>query len=98
MTAPMTSPLRLAVLCPHFAPDVAPTGEVMTRIVLELAARGHELHVVTALPWYQHHRIEPLVLTREHQRRRHLQETVAIRRWDATRPDDPVTDLALLDQ
>jgi colanic acid biosynthesis glycosyl transferase WcaI len=52
-------PLRLAVLCPHFAPDVAPTGEVMTRIVLELAARGHELHVVTALPWYQHHRIEP---------------------------------------
>ncbi|MGD9703335.1 MAG: glycosyltransferase family 4 protein [Acidimicrobiia bacterium] len=54
-----TAPLRLAVLCPHFAPDLAPTGEVMTRIVLELAARGHELHVVTALPWYQHHRIEP---------------------------------------
>lgn len=55
----MTVPLRLAVLCPHFAPDLAPTGEVMTRIVHELAARGHELHVVTALPWYQHHRIEP---------------------------------------
>ena len=54
----MTAPLRLAVLCPHFAPDLAPTGEVMTRIVHELAARGHELHVVTALPWYQHHRIE----------------------------------------
>lgn len=31
----------------------------MTRIVAELAARGHELHIVTALPWYQHHRIEP---------------------------------------
>lgn len=55
----MTAPLRLAVLCPHFAPDLAPTGEVMTRIVHELAARGHELHVVTSLPWYQHHRIEP---------------------------------------
>ena len=52
-------PLRLAVLCPHFAPDTAPTGEVMTRIVHELAALGHELHVVTALPWYRDHRIEP---------------------------------------
>lgn len=50
--------LRLAVLCPHFAPDTAPTGEVMTRIVTELAALGHEVHVVTALPWYREHRIE----------------------------------------
>ena len=31
----------------------------MTRIVDELAARGHELHVVTALPWYRDHAIEP---------------------------------------
>jgi colanic acid biosynthesis glycosyl transferase WcaI len=31
----------------------------MTRIVSELAARGHELHVVTALPWYRNHAIEP---------------------------------------
>jgi len=51
-------PLRIAVLCPHFAPDTAPTGEVITRIVHELAARGHELHVITALPWYRDHRIE----------------------------------------
>ncbi len=51
-------PLRLAVLCPHFAPDTAPTGEVITAIVHELAARGHELHVVTALPWYRHHAVE----------------------------------------
>ena len=51
--------MKLAVLCPHFAPDTAPTGEVMTRIVLELAARGHQLHVVTALPWYVHHKVEP---------------------------------------
>jgi colanic acid biosynthesis glycosyl transferase WcaI len=27
--------------------------------VTELAARGHELHVVTALPWYRNHAIEP---------------------------------------
>lgn len=50
--------LRIAVLCPHFAPDTAPTGEVMTRIVTELAALGHELHVTTALPWYRGHAIE----------------------------------------
>ncbi len=52
------SPLRLVVLCPHFAPDIAPTGVVMTRIVDELVARGHEVHVVTALPWYRDHAIE----------------------------------------
>lgn len=52
-------PLRLAVLCPHFDPDIAPTGAVMSRIVHELAALGHEIHVVTALPWYRSHSIEP---------------------------------------
>ena len=51
--------MRLLVLCPHYAPDTAPTGEVMTSIGTELVARGHELHVVTSLPWYQNHAIEP---------------------------------------
>jgi len=50
--------VNLLVLCPHFAPDSAPTGEVMTSIAAELVARGHRLHVVTALPWYVNHRIE----------------------------------------
>jgi colanic acid biosynthesis glycosyl transferase WcaI len=50
--------LRLIVLCPHFAPDIAPTGVVMTRIIDELAKRGHELHVITAAPWYREHRVE----------------------------------------
>ena len=50
--------MRLVVLCPHFAPDTAPTGTVMTRIVEELAALGHELHVVTALPWYAGHQVD----------------------------------------
>lgn len=50
--------MNLLILCPHFAPDSAPTGEVMTSIAEELAARGHRLHVVTALPWYEHHSIE----------------------------------------
>ena len=52
-------PLRIVVLGPHFEPDTAPTGRVLTRIVEELAARGHELHVVAALPWYRAHAIEP---------------------------------------
>lgn len=50
--------LRLVVLCPHFEPDMAPTGVVMSRIVHELAKLGHELHVVTSLPWYREHAIE----------------------------------------
>lgn len=50
--------MKILVLCPHFAPDVAPTGEVMTRIVAGLAERGNQLHVVTSLPWYEHHRVE----------------------------------------
>lgn len=51
--------MKLLILCPHFAPDVAPTGEVMTSIATELARRGHDLHIVTSLPWYQNHRVEP---------------------------------------
>lgn len=54
----MVKPQRILVLCPHFSPDVAPTGEVMTSIVGALADRGHELTVVTALPWYRNHRVE----------------------------------------
>lgn len=48
----------IIVLCPHFAPDTAPTGEVITRIVEEFIAAGEKVHVVTALPWYRTHSIE----------------------------------------
>lgn len=51
--------MRLVVVAPHFAPDTAPTGAVVTRIVDELAARGHRIEVITSLPWYREHRIEP---------------------------------------
>ncbi|MGI8757558.1 MAG: glycosyltransferase family 4 protein [Acidimicrobiales bacterium] len=50
--------MNFLVLCPHFAPDVAPTGEVMTQIVDRLVERNHRLHVVTSLPWYLDHAIE----------------------------------------
>ncbi len=51
--------MNLTILCPHFAPDLAPTGEVMSSIAEGWVAQGHRLHVVTALPWYVHHAIEP---------------------------------------
>ncbi|MGA1344681.1 MAG: glycosyltransferase family 4 protein [Ilumatobacteraceae bacterium] len=50
--------MRILVVCPHLRPDTAPTGVVMSGIVDQLAARGHEIHVVTALPWYRSHAIE----------------------------------------
>ena len=55
---PLTA-MKLLIVCPHFTPDVAPTGEVMTSIAGALVDRGHELHVLTALPWYREHRVEP---------------------------------------
>lgn len=51
--------MKILVLCPHYAPDVAPTGEVMTSIATALAERGHHLHIVTSLPWYRDHAVEP---------------------------------------
>jgi colanic acid biosynthesis glycosyl transferase WcaI len=51
--------MDLLVLCPHFAPDTAPTGTVMTAIARGLVDLGHRLHVVTALPWYTGHTVEP---------------------------------------
>lgn len=51
--------MKLTVITPHFEPDVAPTGAVVTRIVHELVARGHRIEVITALPWYREHQIEP---------------------------------------
>jgi len=46
------------MLGPHFPPDTAPTGVVLGRIVEELAHLGHEIEVVTSLPWYRDHAIE----------------------------------------
>ena len=57
-SAESRSDKKVVVLCPHFAPDTAPTGDVMTRIVQEMVGLGVEVHVVTALPWYRHHAVE----------------------------------------
>jgi len=51
--------MRILVICPHFEPDVAPTGVVMTEIVHRLADAGHVIDVVSSLPWYERHGIEP---------------------------------------
>ena len=51
--------MNLTVLTPHFEPDVAPTGAVISRIVDELSLRGHRIEVITSLPWYRTHKVEP---------------------------------------
>lgn len=50
--------MRIEVLCPHFAPDSAPTGVVMTAIVEAWADEGHRVDIVTSIPWYSNHAIE----------------------------------------
>ncbi len=50
--------MRLLVITPHLSPDTAPTGVVVSRIVDEMGAAGHDVHVVTSLPWYREHRVE----------------------------------------
>jgi colanic acid biosynthesis glycosyl transferase WcaI len=50
--------VRIVYITPHFEPDVAPTGAVATRLVHELARRGHWIEVFTALPWYRDHRVD----------------------------------------
>tara|TARA_Y100000780_G_scaffold219204_1_gene224955 strand:+ start:597 stop:1823 length:1227 start_codon:yes stop_codon:yes gene_type:complete len=47
----------LLVITPHFTPDTAPTGVVVTALVEEWCRLGHHAHVVTSLPWYQEHRV-----------------------------------------
>ena len=49
--------MRITVICPHFAPDTAPTGQVITEIVHELRNLDHHIHVVTSLPWYRDHSV-----------------------------------------
>ena len=50
--------VRLLILTPHFRPDSAPTGEMVSSIVEGLTAEGHDVHVLTSLPWYRDHQIE----------------------------------------
>ena len=50
--------VRLLILTPHFRPDSAPTGEMVSSIVEGLTAEGHDVHVITSLPWYREHQIE----------------------------------------
>ncbi len=52
--------MRLLLICPHFRPDLyAATGEVMTQLVESLAELDHNIDVVTSLPWYHRHDVEP---------------------------------------
>ncbi|MFL3019725.1 MAG: glycosyltransferase family 4 protein [Acidimicrobiales bacterium] len=50
--------MRLLVITPHFEPDTAPTGIIVTSLVEQWAKQGHQIEVVTSLPWYEKHEIE----------------------------------------
>ena len=50
--------MRIVIIGPHAEPDTAPTGRMLSGIASGLAARGHEVHVVTSLPWYRDHAVE----------------------------------------
>ncbi|HEX7105972.1 MAG TPA: glycosyltransferase family 4 protein [Acidothermaceae bacterium] len=51
--------MKILAVLPHFTPDAAPTGVIGARLVEELGALGHHIEVVTSLPWYAHHAVEP---------------------------------------
>ena len=49
--------LRLLVITPHFLPDTAPTGTIITELTQQWCEQGHEIHVITSLPWYEEHKV-----------------------------------------
>lgn len=51
--------MKILAVLPHFSPDLAPTGVIGSRLVEELGALGHHIEVVTSLPWYEHHAVDP---------------------------------------
>ena len=53
----MIDRLRILVLCPHYVPDTAPTGEVVTTICEQWTAKGHRVEIITSLPWYRDHAV-----------------------------------------
>ena len=50
--------MRLLVITPHFEPDTAPTGIIVSSLVEQWAKQGHQIEVITSLPWYEKHEIE----------------------------------------
>jgi len=62
--------VKILAVLPHYTPDVAPTGVIGSRLMEELGALGHQIEVVTSLPWYEHHAVAPewrgAVARREH--------------------------------
>lgn len=49
----------MVAVLPHFTPDLAPTGIIGARLITELGALGVRTDVITSLPWYAGHAVEP---------------------------------------
>ena len=50
--------MRILLLTLYYAPDVGANAEVVTALAEGLAAMGHRVTVVTALPHYEHNRVD----------------------------------------
>jgi colanic acid biosynthesis glycosyl transferase WcaI len=50
--------VRVLVLSLHFFPDTVSNAVVVTQMAEELAARGHRVTVISAMPYHQAHQIE----------------------------------------
>ena len=50
--------MRLLVITPPFEPDTAPTGIIVTSLVEQWLEQGHQIEVITSLPWYEKHEVE----------------------------------------
>lgn len=51
--------MRILLLSTYFRPDVASTGVIMSKLVDEFLARGHQVTVVTSVPHYASNRVWP---------------------------------------
>ena len=50
--------MRLLVITPHFEPDTAPTGIIVSSLVEQWLEQGHQIEVITSLPWYEKNEVE----------------------------------------
>lgn len=51
--------MRILLLTMYFAPDPAANANIVTALAHELVELGHEVHVVTSFPHYEHNEILP---------------------------------------
>lgn len=51
--------MKILLLSTYFRPDIASTGVIMSKLVDEFVARGHEVTVLASVPHYESNRVWP---------------------------------------